>query len=247
MRLTTLHFNGEDIVSKNRVGLEKLKLFIIGDSTASYYDQSRYPRMGWGQVIQKYLDKDSVEVVNGALSGRSSKSFYEEGVWNNIRENIEKGDYVLIQFGHNDEKENDPSRYSNPLTTFRDYLKIYIYDARRSGAIPVLLTSIHRNRWNKGKIEDSHREYLTSVKDLAKEMNVQLIDIAYKSQKLFESLGEDKMKDVFLILEKGIYKNYPDGIVDNTHFQENGANEIAKLVIKEISECNLEIARFVIK
>lgn len=222
-------------------------IFIIGDSTASNYTEDRFPRTGWGQVLQNFFDKNKIIVKNRALSGRSSKSFYDEKAWENVLKELKEGDYLFIQFGHNDEKKEDASRYTEPFTTFKQYLKIYIDGARSKGAIPVLLTPIHRNKWKNGKLEDTHKDYLIAIRELAKEQNTLFIDLAEKTKILFESLGEDKMNEIFLILPKGQYKNYPDGITDNTHLQEKGAIKIASLVVESIKELKIDLALYTIK
>lgn len=231
------------IFNINSQKAENMKtIYIIGDSTACNYGEDRYPRTGWGQVLQKFFDETKVKISNRAISGRSSKSFYEEKAWDSVLKEIKEGDYVFIQFGHNDEKKEDITRFTEPFTTFKDYLKIYINQTRTKGAIPVLLTPIHRNKWSGGQIVDTHKDYLIAIRELAKEENVSLIDIADKTKKLFESLGEKNMNQVFLILPKGKYKNYPEGVNDNTHLQEKGAIKVANLVIEGIKEINLEIA-----
>jgi lysophospholipase L1-like esterase len=221
-----------------------VKLYVIGDSTASFYYSDKYPRMGWAQVFQELFDENKLVVENKAISGRSSKSFYDEKAWDFVYKKLKKGDFVFIQFGHNDEKKDDPERYTEPSSTFKQFLKIYIDNTREKGATPVLLTPIHRNSWKDGKINDTHKEYITAIRELAKETNVPLIDVAEKTKNLFESLGKNKINEIFLILEKGKYKNYPNGVTDDTHLQENGAKEISKLIAEGIKELNLTIIKY---
>lgn len=222
----------------------KISIFIAGDSTASYYDAARAPRAGWGQVLQNFFT-DNVQVQNFAASGRSSKSFIEEGFQNKIVNLIKPNDYLLIQFGHNDEKTGDAARYTDPKTTFKTYLTQYINDARSKGAIPVLLTPVNRYKFSGSNLVPTHGEYPQAIIDLGKELNVPVIDITAKSKQLFETLGPEKTFKLFLNLDPGESPNYPKGVKDNTHFTTTGATEIAKLVIEGINENNLPLAKYV--
>jgi lysophospholipase L1-like esterase len=233
------------ISKENDMSGDAIKLYVIGDSTASAYGADTYPRAGWAQVFHDFFNKEKVIIENRARSGRSSKSFYNEGLWKPVYSALKKGDYVFIQFGHNDSKKEDQNRYTEPFTDYKKYLKIYADNAREKHAVPVLLTPVHRNSWtNDGKIKDTHGDYPKAMRELAAELDAPLIDIHKKSRDLFESMGERKMDDIFLVLKKGKYKNYPNGVSDNTHFQENGAKKICALVIEGIKELNLEIAGY---
>lgn len=216
-----------------------IRIFVIGDSTASIYNYSLYPRNGWAQVFQAFFLKDSVQVVDKALSGRSSKSFFfDPKGWVTVLPRLEKGDYLFIQFAHNDEKHYDTSRYTDPYTTYQHYLSIYIDSARAHGAIPVLLTPINRNKWvDSTTLKDTHGNYPPAMRQLASEKNVPLIDITKMTKSLFESLGERYCTDsIFMDIPGGIYPGYPKDHTDNTHMQENGAFNICKLVIEGIHE-----------
>lgn len=217
----------------------RITVFLAGDSTVSDYSSSFAPRAGWGQFIHRYFD-DTIVVKNAATPGRSSKSFIAEGRLESILKQIKKGDYLFIQFGHNDEKKNDPSRYTEPYSTYKSYLKQYIDGARAKQAIPVLVTPVERRNFtNEGRALNSHGEYPTAMKELGMEKHVPMIDLTAKSKGLFQELGPDRTKDVFLWLEPGENKNYPNGVQDNTHFQVAGAKEIARLVVEGIKESNL--------
>ncbi|MFS0635974.1 rhamnogalacturonan acetylesterase [Mesobacillus foraminis] len=216
-----------------------ITVYLAGDSTVSSYDQTLAPRMGWGQVLDRYFD-DKIVVKNEASSGRSSKSFIDEGRLDAILDEIEKGDYLFIQFGHNDQKIEDPSRYTEPYSTYKSYLKQYIDGARAKNALPVLVTPVERRRFTaEGLARDSHGEYPAAMKELAKEENVPVIDLTAKSKSLFQELGPEATKEVFLWLEPGEHMNYPEGVQDNTHFQEAGAEKIAVLVAEGLKELKL--------
>lgn len=217
----------------------RITVYLAGDSTTSSYESSSAPRMGWGQVLNRYFD-DKIEVKNDASSGRSSKSFIDEGRLDAILYQIEKGDYLFIQFGHNDEKIEDPIRYTEPYSTYKSYLKQYFDGARAKQAIPVLVTPVERRRFtSEGIARDSHGEYPAAMKELAEEENVQVIDLTAKSKALFQKLGPEGTKEVFLWLDAGEHVNYPEGVQDNTHFQEAGAERIAGLVLNGIEELKL--------
>lgn len=225
---------------------DKTSIFIIGDSTACNYDKSLAPRMGWGQVFDRFFDGNNIDIYNYALSGRSSKSFWDEGSFAAFQYEIKNGDYLFIQFGHNDEKSEDPSRYTAPYTTYKQYLLRYIDRCRSRGGNPVLLTPVNRRKFNSdGTLRLTHGEYPAAMIELGREQNVPVIDITQKSQELFESLGPNGTKELFLHLSPGESPNYPNGIEDNTHFKENGAEEISKLVLEGIKENNLPIAAFI--
>jgi lysophospholipase L1-like esterase len=217
----------------------RITVYLAGDSTVSDYDSKVAPRAGWGQVLDGFFD-DKIVVKNEASSGRSSKSFIDEGRLDAILSQIEKGDYLFIQFGHNDQKIEDPSRYTEPFATYKSHLKQYIDGARAKKAVPVLVTPVERRRFTAdGMARDSHGEYPKAMMELAQEENVPLIDLTDKSKALFQELGPEGTKDVFLWLDEGEHVNYPQGVEDNTHFQEDGAKRIAGLVIDGMKELNL--------
>lgn len=211
---------------------------MIGDSTASPYDGSTYPRKGWAQVLQDFFDQDSVFVLNKARSGRSSKSYYHEGAgWPAVKTQLQEGDYLFIQFGHNDSKA-DTARFTDPFTSYQEYLGRYINEAQAMGVTPVLLTSIHRNAWEADtlNVEDTHGDYPVAVRELADSLDVALIDMAYLTDSLYEALGYTyTTEQIFLNLPPNLYSAYPMGNEDNTHLQEAGAYELAKLVADELA------------
>ncbi len=217
--------------------------YLIGDSTVSLYSSSVFPRMGWGQVFQNYFQSTLV-VSDKALSGRSSKSFYDEGAWSPIKSALRSGDYVFIQFGHNDEK-SDPALHTDPYTTYQQYLSIYINDARAKGAIPILVTPVERNSWSNGVVKPTHGDYPAAMRALASSKGTPLIDLTAGSTNKYNSSGQTYTTwSIFMNLKAGQYPNYPNGNTDNTHFQQNGANIIASLVagaIRSSSNAQLKV------
>ncbi len=219
------------------------RLYVIGDSTAASYQPDRYPRLGWAQELQQYFDAEKLIVENKARSGRSAKSFFDEGAWAELQAVLTDGDYVLIQFGHNDSKKDDPARFTEPETTYRQFLKTYIEDTRAKGATPILATSINRNRWDdNAKLEDTLDGYPPAMRSLALELDVPLIDLHAATRDLFEQLGPEKAKTLFMNLGTSVSPYYPDGAADNTHLSEDGAHAICRLFVAELSHDGLPLA-----
>jgi lysophospholipase L1-like esterase len=209
-------------------------VYVIGDSTASVYTSDLYPRMGWAQPLQDYFAPACVTVQDKALSGRSSKSFYDEGDWTPIRNALRAGDYVLIQFGHNDEKSDDPTLYTDPFTTYEQYLSHYIDDSQAKGATPILLTSINRNDWSNGALEDTHGNYPVAMRQLAQARQISLVDATALTKTYFERIGQAATTLLFMDLAAGQFPNYPSGNTDNTHLQEKGARTIAQMILADL-------------
>ncbi|WP_138753215.1 rhamnogalacturonan acetylesterase [Paenibacillus sinopodophylli] len=211
-------------------------IFLAGDSTVT--DQDTFPYAGWGQMLPLYFKTD-VAIDNHATSGRSSRSFINEGRLAAILEQMKSGDYLWIQFGHNDEKP-DAERATEPFGSYKEMLAVYIQEARARGAIPVLITPMHRRKFDEeGRIIDTHGDYLLGMKELAGELNVPLIDLAAKSKFLYEELGDEPSKALFMWAYPGEFIHFPDGAQDDTHFQELGGIRIAGLVAEGVRELGL--------
>lgn len=192
-------------------------LAIIGDSTVCNYALTNDTR-GWGMFIQDYF-KDSVRVLNLARSGRSSKSFITEGLWQKTLD--AKPDFVLIQFGHNDSHARTEPKATDAASDFRDYLRRYIQETRAIGATPILVTPMHRRSFTAdGKLSDNLKPYADAMKAVAAETKVSVIDVHTKSGLLFEKLGEAGSM---------AFANRPE---DRTHFNEKGAKAMAELVMQ---------------
>jgi lysophospholipase L1-like esterase len=205
-------------------------IYVAGDSTAATYAAAESPRAGWGQALPLFL-RPGTTVVNEALSGASSKSFADLGRLDRILVAIQPGDTLLISFGHNDEKAEDPARYTEPRTTFQAYLRRYVDGARAAGAHPVLVTPVERRRFTEeGAAYESHGDYPAAMRALASNTHTPLIDLTALSFTLWGTLGPEPTKDYFLWLDPGESPNYPAGVSDNTHFQAHGAIEVARLV-----------------
>jgi lysophospholipase L1-like esterase len=217
-------------------------IYAIGDSTMSVYAANVYPRMGWAQPLGDLFDAKCASVVDKALSGRSSKSFFNEGAWTPIKSALKSGDYVLIQFGHNDEKSEEPTLYTEPQTTYKQYLTTYVNDTRAKQATPILLTSINRNNWDGQTLKDTHGAYPPAVRELARSLKVDLIDLTALTKTYFERIGPAEAAKVFLILKPGQFANYPNGVTDNTHLQESGARTIGRIAMANAYAQKLTLA-----
>ena len=213
-------------------GRRRPTVFVAGDSTAATYAAAESPRAGWGQALPVFL-RPGFEVVNAALSGASSKSFVDLGRLDRILAAIRPGDTLLVSFGHNDEKVEDPARGTDPWTTFQNYLRLYLDGARAAHAHPVLVTPVERRRFTAdGVAYESHGEYPAAMRALASDTRTPLIDLTALSFALWGSLGPEVTKDYFLYQDVGESPNYPAGVVDNTHFQAHGAVELARIVVR---------------
>ena len=165
------------------------RVFIAGDSTAAEYGPERAPRNGWGQQLQGFLDPAYFEVRNHAMGGRSSRSFIEEGRLDPVARELRKGDVLLIQFGHNDEKSEDPTRYNEPTQAYPQWLMRYVAAARERGATPILLTPVSRRVWDFGSLLDTHARYTQAVRELAAREKVALIDLNASSTDWLRALA----------------------------------------------------------
>lgn len=234
-----------------------VKVYLIGDSTVADYSlekdfqTKRYPITGWGQVFQPFLSKDSLHLVkhivkgdsaqvdDRAKGGRSTRTFFEEGRWAEVYRQLKKGDVVLIQFGHNDASVEKTERYVN-VNGYKEYLRLFVNQTREKGGVPVLLTPVARNYpWKDGRLNNVHGDYPQAVKEVAKELNVLLIDLNELSMASFSQKGQEYVTTrYFMNLPAGKYVAYPEGQKDNTHFQPEGAAEVARLVWEGLKNVN---------
>ena len=218
-------------------------LFTIGDSTMSIYHPPSLI-VGWAQVLPDYFTS-SVTVVDAAISGRSSKSFIDEGHWDEVIKQVKPGDFVVIQFGHNDEK-SDSLRHTDPYTTFTANLKKFVDETRAKGGNPILCTPIVRRYFNSDStLMFTHGKYPDAVRKLAASSDVPLVDMELKTKALVESYGPDSSKQLYDFVAPGQSPLYPNGVEDNTHLSEKGALEFAKLFIEGIKELNLGLSNFI--
>ena len=220
-----------------------ITVYTIGDSTMANKKAEVYPETGWGQVFQNYFDA-KVRVSNHAVNGRSSKSFIDEGRWKTVLDSLKRGDYVFIQFGHNDEKADKPAVYADPSTTYRKNLEKYIVETRAKGATPILLTSIVRRKFDgSGKLIDTHGKYPEAVREVASNLKVGFIDMLLLTQSLVSSMGDEPSKKMYLWTAPD--QKFPEGRKDDTHLSVEGAKTLAGLVAKEVNKLKTPLARHV--
>jgi len=212
---------------------DPVTLYIAGDSTAAAKLPERRPETGWGEAFARLVAPLRVE--NRALNGRSSRSFIEEGHLDSIAAAIRAGDFLLVQFGHNDSKL-DPARHTDPEREFPSFLARYAEVARGAGAQAVFLTPIVRRHFagSVGFLTDSHGPYLAAVRRFAAERDLPLLDLESRTRDLVSSLGPEGSEGLFLHLAPGESPNYPEGIADDTHLSPEGAERVAALVLDEI-------------
>lgn len=209
-------------------------LFMAGDSTmADKEELVESPERGWGQLFPTYI-KEKLHIENHARNGRSTRSFITEGRWDDLISRVQKGDIVLIQFGHNDEKSEDSRRYAD-TTVYRYNLIRMVHDVREKGATPILATPIARREFNEqGELTDRHGAYPDVVRQLAKDLSVDMIDLHKTSTELIKELGPERSKELFMNVPAGVYSKFPDGKIDNTHLTEKGALVIGEMAADAI-------------
>lgn len=218
---------------------KKIKIFMAGDSTMSIKETRYYPETGWGMPFVYFWDS-TVTVVNKAKNGRSTSSFRNEGLWKSIMDEAGEGDFIFIQFGHNDEVSTKKTYTTE--SEFRANLVRYVQETREKKATPLLLTPVARRKFsNNGQIEGTHDVYSQIVREVAEEQQVLLIDLDKKSQALYQQMGVENSKLLFVQLKPGEHPNYPEGKEDNTHFSELGARLIAQLVLAELKPLNTDL------
>jgi DNA sulfur modification protein DndE len=223
-------------------GKEPVTIYLAGDSTMAHKLAEKRPETGWGEELQKYFDPAEVRIENHAKNGRSTRTFIGEGLWQEIVAKLKQGDYVLIQFGHNDESKSKTDRYTPP-EDFRSNLVRFVEEARAKGANPVLLTPVMRRSFDSaGVLKDTHGEYPDIVRAVAAERRVPLIDMHRKSEAVLKQYGPEASRRLFLQLKPGENANYPSGVEDNTHFSPEGAEIMARLAVEGIRELRLGIA-----
>ena len=227
-------------------------IFIIGDSTAAKKDLSKgSPERGWGMALQCYFDEEFIRVDNHAVNGRSSKSFIDEGRWDKVLELLKPGDYVIIQFGHNDEKAQ-PDRHTDPGSTFDYNLAKFVRETREKGGIPVLMNCVVRRNFmvkapdnaddealrnttfkdgvkmvEGDTLVDTHGLYAVAPRDVARRMHCYFVDANRITHDLEQSLGVEGSKKLHMWYKPDEHPAVPGGRQDNTHYNIYGAHEVA--------------------
>ena len=221
-----------------------ITIYLAGDSTMAEKLPIKRPETGWGEFLQQAFDSKQIQVENHAKNGRSTRTFIAEGLWQAIIERLNPGDYVFIEFGHNDEVPEKVDRYTPP-PDFEKNLVRMVKDVREKKAIPVLLTPVMRRNFDaSGEFVDKHGVYPDLTRSVAQQLSVPLIDMHRKSESVLKQYGEAGSRKLFLQLKPGENENYPNGITDNTHFNPFGAHIMAGLAVDGIREAKLDIGKY---
>lgn len=219
---------------------EVITLFLAGNSTVT--DQEYEPWAAWGQMIPLFF-KPGVVVANYAESGESLKAFVGEKRLEKVLSKIRQGDYLFIEFAHNDQKPGDS--HVEPFTSYKEYLKLFIMEARTRKAKPVLVTSMHRRRFNEnGEIINTLSDYPDAMRQLAKEEQVPLIDLNAMSREFYEAMGPEESKKAFVHYPAGTFPGQEEELKDDTHFSTYGAYELARCIVEGIRQSNPELAHY---
>jgi len=223
-------------------------IHLMGDSTMADKNISGgNPERGWGMVFENFVD-EGVRVVNYAKNGRSTKSFIDEGLWDRVKASIAPGDYVFIQFGHNDEKSNKPSVYAEAWSAYQDNLRLFIRTARELGATPVLLTPVARRHFKDGVLDETtHGDYPAAMKAVAKETGTTLIDMESATTDWIKQAGDLRSREYFMWVREGECAAIPKGREDNTHSNARGARRNCNIVCDSIKVKLPELAKHLVR
>ncbi len=219
------------------------RVLLAGDSTMADKPLD-LPERGWGMALGA-LFKDGVAVKNHAMNGRSTRSFLDEGRWQKLLDETRPGDVVIIQFGHNDEKVEDPKRGTDPKTTFPENLRRFVRDVRAKQATPILATPVCRRKFDSsGKLILTHGAYPDAIRAAATTENVPLLELEHATAAWLRAAGDEPSRNFFMWIEPGKFAKIPDGRKDDTHFVEAGAVKVAKLAADQIRELKLPLAQW---
>ncbi|WP_448212951.1 rhamnogalacturonan acetylesterase [Colwellia sp. MEBiC06753] len=218
-------------------------LFMAGDSTMAIKDPKDYPETGWGVPFATFFS-DKLNVVNLAKNGRSTKTFISEGLWKQVLDNAKQGDFVIIQFGHNDESAQKKDRYTTP-EQYQANLSQMIKQAQQLGASVILMSPVTRRYFDEqGQIKQTH-VYSPLARKVAKRTQVTFFDMDEISRAYFQAQGDNLSQLRFMHIKPDTHPNYPYGVRDNTHFNQLGAREVAQLVLNELKAINHPILQFI--
>ena len=219
------------------------RVFMIGDSTMADKPLD-LPERGWGQSLPQFFS-DPATIHNHAVNGRSTRSFLDEGRWEKVLGELRAGDFVIIQFGHNDEKIEDPKRGTDPATTFRDNLRRFVRETRAKGASPILATPVCRRKFDAaGKLTPTHGAYPDATRAVATEEKVPLLELEKATAQWLQSEGDEPTKKYFMWIEAGKFPKIPEGRKDDTHFVEAGATKVAALAVAQLRELKSPLAKW---
>lgn len=214
-------------------------LHLVGDSTMAdkpLDSRGPHPERGWGQLLREFV-AEPARIVNHAANGRSTRRFVDEGRWAHVLTQLAPGDVVLIQFGHNDQKEDDPRRYAAWDGAYQAYLRSFVADVRARAATPLLATPVSRRKFGAdGKVINTLAQWPQALRDVAAELSVALIDLNALTTAQLNALGPEASKPLFMWIEPGAYAALPNGLRDDTHYVEAGARATAALAARALRE-----------
>ena len=242
----TIEYNGDAPLVESMT-IQKVNniptVFLFGDSTV--VDQDNEPWASWGQMITRFFNMN-VCFANYAESGESANTFIAAGRLKKALSQMKAGDYIFVEFGHNDQKQKGPDK--GPYTSYFNSLRTFVTEAKARGAHPVLVTPTQRRSFNEqGKIIDTHGEYPNAMKKLAREENVPLIDLNAMTRTLYETWGVELSTKAFVHYPANTYPGQKQALADNTHFNPYGAYEISKCIIEGMKANKLDIVKYLKK
>ena len=219
-------------------------VYLAGDSTMATKPLD-LPERGWGMALHGLM-KDPAMIQNHAVNGRSTRSFIDEGRWSRLAAALQPGDFVIIQFGHNDEKIENPKVGTDAATTFRENLRRFIRETRAKKATPILATPVARRKFGAdGKLQPTHGTYPDAIRAVATEEKVDLLDLEIATSKWLQETGDEPSKKFFMWIDAGTNPKIPEGRKDDTHYVEAGAVHVAELAVAQIKEQKLPLAQWV--
>lgn len=225
--------------------LKPVQLHLVGDSTMSDKPNLAYPERGWGQLLPQFFTPQ-LTVVNHAANGRSTRRFLNEGRWQLLLSELRPGDYVLIQFGHNDSKQSDPARYAAADSDYQSYLQQFIAEVRERGATPMLASSVcRRNFADDGSLTRDLAAYADAAAKVATDAKVSFFDLQQLSCDLWQQLGKDAAQPYFIQVPADLYAKFPDGTVDNTHLSVQGASKMAQFFVRDLKAQQHPLAAYI--
>ncbi len=213
-----------------------MRILCLGDSIMQYNDCTTYPQTGWVQELARFFPTET-NFLHFAKNGRSSKSFIDEGRFEDVKKAARTGDFALIQFGHNDEKKQDPARYTSPDEggEYRKNLAFFVRELQALGVKPIILTPMTRRKFvSEHKMEDTHGAYPEAALAEAKKLNIPSINMTALTFAYVERTGEAKSRRFFMNFDAGEYENFPDGKSDNSHLRPDGAYAFASIAAHEL-------------
>jgi len=221
------------------------RLHLVGDSTMADKVNLAYPERGWGQLLPEFMLPE-LSIINHAANGRSTLRFLNEGRWQLLVSELQQGDYVLIQFGHNDQKQDDPSRYAAVDSTYPQLLSRFIAEVRAKAANPMLATPICRRSFAAtGALENNLAGYAQAMREVAAKEQVPLFDLNAQSCAALQQFGPAASQAYFIQVPAGLYQKFPQGKTDNTHLNTQGASWIAQLFVRDLKKQQHPLAALV--